>query len=111
MLTTSLPFAARMVFKLMSDSGLIPYNFTVTTHIIITSTLALSVFLTVLVYGFWKHGLHFFNLFVPKGIPIYILPLVVFIELLSFLSRPISHSVRLFANMLAQELAQKKRDR
>jgi F-type H+-transporting ATPase subunit a len=81
--------------------GLIPYNFTVTTHIIITSTLALSVFLTVLVYGFWKHGLHFFNLFVPKGIPIYILPLVVFIEVLSFLSRPISHSVRLFANMLA----------
>jgi F-type H+-transporting ATPase subunit a len=81
--------------------GLIPYNFTVTTHIIITSTLALSVFLTVLVYGFWKHGLHFFNLFVPKGIPIYILPLVTFIEVLSFLSRPISHSVRLFANMLA----------
>jgi F-type H+-transporting ATPase subunit a len=81
--------------------GLIPYNFTVTTHIIITSALALSVFLTVLVYGFWKHGLHFFNLFVPKGIPIYILPLVTFIEVLSFLSRPISHSVRLFANMLA----------
>jgi len=51
--------------------GLIPYAFTVTTHIIITATLAMSVFLTVLVYGFWKHGLHFFNLFVPKGIPIY----------------------------------------
>ena len=48
--------------------GLIPYAFTVTTHIIITSTLALSVFLTVLVYGFWKNGLHFFNLFVPKNI-------------------------------------------
>jgi F-type H+-transporting ATPase subunit a len=59
--------------------GLIPYAFTVTTHIIITATLAMSVFLTVLVYGFWKHGLHFFNLFVPKGIPIYILPLIVFI--------------------------------
>src|SRR4029077_11460886 len=81
--------------------GLIPYAFTVTTHIIITATLAMSVFLTVLVYGFWKNGLHFFNLFVPKGIPIYILPLIVFIEVLSFLSRPISHSVRLFANMLA----------
>ena len=87
--------------------GLIPYNFTVTTHIIITSTLALSVFLTVLVYGFWKHGLHFFNLFVPKGIPIYILPLIVFIEVLSFLSRPISHSVRLFANMLAGHITLK----
>ena len=59
------------------------------------------VFFTVIIYGFWKNGLHFFNLFVPKGIPIYILPLIVFIEVLSFLSRPISHSVRLFANMLA----------
>jgi F-type H+-transporting ATPase subunit a len=87
--------------------GLIPYAFTVTTHIIITATLAMSVFLTVLVYGFWKHGLHFFNLFVPKGIPIYILPLIVFIEVLSFLSRPISHSVRLFANMLAGHITLK----
>src|ERR1051325_8745918 len=81
--------------------GLIPYTFTVTSHIIITAALALLVFLTVLVYGFWKNGLHFFNLFVPKDIPIYILPLIVFIEVLSFLSRPISHSVRLFANILA----------
>jgi F-type H+-transporting ATPase subunit a len=87
--------------------GLIPYTFTVTTHIVITATLALSVFLTVLVYGFWKNGLHFFNLFVPKGIPIYILPLIVFIEVLSFLSRPISHSVRLFANMLAGHITLK----
>jgi F-type H+-transporting ATPase subunit a len=59
------------------------------------------VFFTVIIHGFWKNGLHFFNLFVPKGIPIYILPLIVFIEVLSFLSRPVSHSVRLFANMLA----------
>jgi F-type H+-transporting ATPase subunit a len=87
--------------------GLIPYTFTVTTHIVITATLALSVFLTVLVYGFWKNGLHFFNLFVPKGIPIYILPLIVFIEVLSFVSRPISHSVRLFANMLAGHITLK----
>ena len=94
-------FTLFMFILTVNIIGLIPYNFTVTAHIIITSTLALSVFLTVLVYGFWKHGLHFFNLFVPKGIPIYILPLVVFIEVLSFLSRPVSHSVRLFANMLA----------
>ena len=87
--------------------GLIPYTFTVTTHIVITATLSISVFLTVLVYGFWKNGLHFFNLFVPKGIPIYILPLIVFIEVLSFLSRPISHSVRLFANMLAGHITLK----
>jgi F-type H+-transporting ATPase subunit a len=87
--------------------GLIPYTFTVTSHIIITAALALLVFCTVLVYGFWKNGLHFFNLFVPKGIPIYILPLIVFIEVLSFLSRPISHSVRLFANMLAGHITLK----
>jgi len=87
--------------------GLIPYAFTVTSHIIITATLALSVFLTVLIYGFWRNGLHFFNLFVPKGIPIYILPLIVFIEVMSFLSRPISHSVRLFANMLAGHITLK----
>jgi len=87
--------------------GLVPYAFTVTTHIVITATLAMSVFLMVLVYGFWKNGLHFFNLFVPKGIPIYILPLIVFIEVLSFLSRPISHSVRLFANMLAGHITLK----
>jgi F-type H+-transporting ATPase subunit a len=59
------------------------------------------VFLIVVIYGLVRNGLRFFNLFVPKGVPIYILPLIVFIEILSFLSRPISHSVRLFANMLA----------
>ena len=87
--------------------GLIPYTFTVTSHIIITAAMALLVFATVLVYGFYKNGLGFFNLFVPKGIPIYILPLIVFIEVLSFLSRPISHSVRLFANMLAGHITLK----
>jgi F-type H+-transporting ATPase subunit a len=81
--------------------GLIPYSFTVTSQIIITAALALLVFFIVVGYGFWRNGLHFFNLFVPKGVPIYILPAIVVIEILSFLSRPISHSVRLFANMLA----------
>jgi F-type H+-transporting ATPase subunit a len=87
--------------------GLLPYGFTVTSHIVITVALALLVFFTVLVYGFWKNGLRFFKLFVPSGIPIYILPLIVFIEVLSFLSRPISHSVRLFANMLAGHITLK----
>src|SRR5580693_3837223 len=81
--------------------GLIPFSFTVTSQLIITVALALTVFLIVIIYGFWKNGLHFFNLFVPKGVPKVILPLIVFIEVLSFLSRPVSHSVRLFANMLA----------
>jgi F-type H+-transporting ATPase subunit a len=87
--------------------GIIPYTFTVTSHIIITVCFALLVFLTVVIYGFWKHGLGFLRLFGPHGIPIYILPLVTFIEVMSFLSRPVSHSVRLFANMLAGHITLK----
>ena len=81
--------------------GLIPYTFTVASHIIITAALALTVFFTVVIIGIKEHGLAFFKAFVPSGVPIYILPLVVMIEVISFLSRPLSHSVRLFANMLA----------
>ena len=94
-------FTLFMFILTVNFIGLIPYTFTVTSHIIVTAALAITVFLTVLLYGLYRHGLHFFNLFVPKGVPIYILPLIVFIEVLSFVSRPISHSVRLFANMLA----------
>ncbi|HEY0223798.1 MAG TPA: F0F1 ATP synthase subunit A [Pseudolabrys sp.] len=94
-------FTLFMFILTVNMIGLIPYTFTVTSHIIVTIALAITVFLTVLIYGLYRHGLHFFNLFVPKGVPIYILPLIVFIEVLSFVSRPISHSVRLFANMLA----------
>ena len=94
-------FTLFMFILTVNFIGLIPYTFTVTSHIIVTAALAITVFLTVLIYGLIRHGLHFFNLFVPKGVPIYILPLIVFIEILSFISRPISHSVRLFANMLA----------
>src|SRR6516165_4483246 len=65
------------------------------------------VFLTVMIYGFWRNGLRFLKLFVPRGIPIYILPLVTAIEVLSFFSRPVSHSVRLFANMLAGHITLK----
>jgi len=94
-------FTLFMFILTVNFIGLIPYTFTVTSHIIVTAALAITVFLTVLLYGLYRHGFHFFNLFVPKGVPIYILPLIVFIEILSFISRPISHSVRLFANMLA----------
>jgi F-type H+-transporting ATPase subunit a len=102
-----LVFTLFMFILVSNIIGLIPYTFTVTSHIIITASLALLVFLTVIVYGLYKHGLKFFGLFVPSGIPIYILPLIVFIEVLSFLSRPISHSVRLFANMLAGHITLK----
>jgi F-type H+-transporting ATPase subunit a len=94
-------FTLFMFILTVNFIGLVPFTFTVTSHIIVTAALAITVFLTVLLYGLYRHGLHFFNLFVPKGVPILILPLIVFIEVLSFVSRPISHSVRLFANMLA----------
>jgi len=96
-----LVFSLFMFVMVSNVVGIIPYAFTVSSHIIVTVALALLVFITVLVYGFYKNGLKFFNLFVPKGVPIVILPLVVLIEIISFLSRPVSHSVRLFANMLA----------
>ena len=96
------------MFLLVSNLvGLVPYNFTVASHIIITVALALLVFFTVLIYGFWRNGLRFFNVFVPKGVPGYVLPAIVFIEVFSFLVRPLSHSVRLFANMLAGHITLK----
>jgi F-type H+-transporting ATPase subunit a len=87
--------------------GMIPGFFTVTSHIIVTAALAALVFLTVLIVGFAKNGIRFLKLFVPEGVPIAILPLVVLIEVISFLSRPVSHSVRLFANMLAGHITLK----
>jgi F-type H+-transporting ATPase subunit a len=94
-------FCIFMFILILNLIGLIPFSFSVTSHIIVTVSLALLVFFTVVIIGIKEHGLHFFKLFVPSGVPIYILPLVVAIEIISFLSRPLSHSVRLFANMLA----------
>jgi F-type H+-transporting ATPase subunit a len=87
--------------------GMIPGLFAVTSHIIVTVFLAFVVFLTVIIYGFWHNGLRFLKLFVPSGVPVYILPLIVAIEVMSFFSRPISHSVRLFANILAGHITLK----
>ncbi len=81
--------------------GLIPYSFTVTSHIIVTFALAMTVFLLVIFVGFWTHGLGFLGLFAPAGAPWWILPLLVPIEIFSFFLRPISLSVRLCANMFA----------
>jgi F-type H+-transporting ATPase subunit a len=102
-----LVFSLFMFILTVNMIGMIPYMFTVTTHIVITVSLAMLVFFTVIFYGFWKHGLHFFKLFVPSGVPWYVLPIVVPIEVMSFLSRPVSHSVRLFANMLAGHITLK----
>jgi F-type H+-transporting ATPase subunit a len=102
-----LVFSIFMFICVSNLVGIIPYAFTVSSHIIVTAAMALLVFFTVLIYGFYKNGLKFFKIFVPSGIPIFILPLVVFIEIFSFFLRPVSHSVRLFANMLAGHIALK----
>jgi F-type H+-transporting ATPase subunit a len=94
-------FSLFMFILVANLIGLIPFSFTVTSQIVITAAFAFLVFFIVIIYGLYRNGLHFFDLFVPKGVPVYILPGIVVIEILSFLSRPISHSVRLFANMLA----------
>jgi F-type H+-transporting ATPase subunit a len=87
--------------------GMFPFFFAITSHIIVTFALAMVVFLTVIIYGVWRNGPKFFKLFVPAGVPLYVLPIVVPIEVVSFLSRPISLSVRLFANILAGHITLK----
>lgn len=87
--------------------GMIPYSFTYTSHLAVTAGLALLVFFTVLIIGIARHGFHFFSLFVPPGVPMWLLWLVVLIEIVSFISRPITLSVRLFANMVAGHVLMK----
>jgi F-type H+-transporting ATPase subunit a len=102
-----LVFSLFMFILVSNLVGIIPYQFTIASHLIVTAAMALLVFFIVLFYGLYKNGLKFFNLFVPSGVPIYIMPLVVLIEVISFFLRPVSHSVRLFANMLAGHIALK----
>ncbi|MEO0910346.1 MAG: F0F1 ATP synthase subunit A [Pseudomonadota bacterium] len=102
-----LVFSLFMFILVINMFGMFPYFFTVTSHVIITAALALLVFFTVLAVGFYKNGLKFLKLFVPSGVPMAILPAVVLIEVISFFSRPLSHSIRLFANMLAGHITLK----
>lgn len=81
--------------------GLLPYSFTFTSHIIVTAVMALVVFIGVTLVGLVKHGLHFFSFFVPSGVPAVMIPIMIPIEVISYLSRPVSLSIRLFANMMA----------
>lgn len=98
-----LPYVMSLfLFILMGNFlGMIPYGFTFTSHIIVTFVLALIVFISVTILGFIKHGSHFLRLFCPQGTPIYIMPLLVPVEIMSYFTRPVSLSVRLFANMMA----------
>jgi len=99
------------IFILVSNFfGLIPslpgappafHTFTPTSHLIVTLALAMVTISIVIIYGFWKNGLKFFKLFAPSGLPLWLMPLLVVIEVISFLSRPLSLAVRLFANMFA----------
>jgi len=81
--------------------GMIPYSFTFTSHIAVTLTMAVVIFLMVTVIAFMKHGLKFFSFFLPEGVPIILSPLMIVIEVISYFTRPFSLSVRLFANMMA----------
>lgn len=90
------------VFILMGNMlGMIPYAYTFTSQLVVTFTLAMLIFVVVTLVGFARHGLAFLRLFVPKGLPIFLYPLVVFIEVISYLTRPVTLAVRLFANMMA----------
>ena len=81
--------------------GMLPYSFTVTSHIIVTFALAAVIFIGVTIIGFANHGVGYLKLFIPSGVPVVLLPLIVIIEIISYLARPVSLSVRLFANMMA----------
>lgn len=94
-------FTLFMFILLGNMLGMIPYSFTFTSHVIVTFAMALTVFIGVTVLGFVKHGFHFFSFFVPPGVSVILWPLMIPIEIISYLSRPISLSVRLFANLTA----------
>jgi F-type H+-transporting ATPase subunit a len=97
------PFVFSLFMFIMIGNllGLIPGTFTFTSHIIVTFGLALTVFVFVTLLGLIKHGFHFFSLFMPSGVPMALAPILIPIEILSYLSRPVSLSIRLFANMMA----------
>jgi F-type H+-transporting ATPase subunit a len=100
-------FSLFMYILVANLFGMFPYFFTVTSQIVVTASLALLVFGIVLVVGFMRNGFRFLKLFIPSGVPIVLMPLIVSIEVISFLTRPVSHSVRLFANMLAGHITLK----
>ncbi len=81
--------------------GMLPYSFTFTSHIAVTLTLALIVFVTVTVIALMRHGMHFFSYFFPEGAPVWLAPIIIPVEVISYFSRVVSLSVRLFANMVA----------
>lgn len=94
-------FCSFMFILFCNLAGMLPYSFTVTSHIAVTFALAAFLFLIVTIVGFARHGLHFLALFAPQGVPGWMMPVIVPIELISYLIRPVSLSIRLAANMIA----------
>ena len=97
------PFAAALFFFILSCNliGLIPGAYTITSQLVVTGAFAIFIFMMTLFIGFGRHGLHFFGILVPPGIPKILIPLMIPIEIISMLARPFSLSIRLFANMMA----------
>ncbi|MCL4677295.1 MAG: F0F1 ATP synthase subunit A [Alphaproteobacteria bacterium] len=104
-----LPFVFTIfIFVLMGNLvGLIPYMFTYTSHLIVTGALALMIFFSVIGFGLYNHGTHFFSLFLPPNAPWWLVPFIMPIEIISFFVRPLTLSVRLFANMMAGHIVLK----
>ncbi|MEM9289253.1 MAG: F0F1 ATP synthase subunit A [Pseudomonadota bacterium] len=100
-------FSLFMFILIANLAGMVPYGFTVTSHLAVTMTFAIFIFLLVVAVGFARHGLHFFSLFLPPGTPVFLMPLIVVIEVISFFSRPVTLGVRLFANMTAGHILMK----
>ena len=97
------PFVFSLFMFILAGNllGMIPYSYTFTSQIIVTFGMAFAVFIGVTIIGFVRHGMHFFTFFFPAGAPVYMAPLLIPIEVISYFVRPISLSVRLFANMMA----------
>ena len=92
-------FSLHLILLLCNLFGMIPYSFTVTSHIAFTFGLALSIFIGINIIGVQTQGLNFFSLFLPKGVPLIIIPLLITIEFISYIIKVFTLSIRLFANM------------
>lgn len=92
-------FTLHLLLLFCNLVGMVPYSFTVTSHIIFTFGLALSIFIGINIIGIQTHGIHFFALFLPKGVPLIIVPLLITIEFVSYIVKVFTLSIRLFANM------------
>ena len=97
----SLIFTIFMFVLFGNFLGMLPYSFTFTSHIAVTLSMALVIFVLVTVIAFFKHGTRFFSFFLPAGVPLFLAPLMIVIEVISYFTRPFSLSIRLFANMMA----------